>query len=130
MKDELSSGNGCFGKSYHFLQKGMAYFLFGNGLSAHELFKFLYVFITIECKTVSFATVTARSSSFLVVAFNTFWNIIMNNETNIRFVNSHSKSDCRNHHIYIFHQEHILMFYAGFAIKASVIGYSFNTVDL
>src|SRR5690606_15010863 len=38
MKNELSPGNGRFGKSHHFLQQGMPNFLFGNRFTRHEFF--------------------------------------------------------------------------------------------
>ena len=41
---------------------------------------------------------------------------MVNYKTNIRFINSHSKSDCCHNHIYIFHKKHILMFGSGFSI--------------
>src|SRR5690606_10491485 len=76
-KYELSAGNGSFSKSDHFLQQCVANFLFGNVLAAHEFLQFFNVLITVKGETVSFTPIAACTTVFLVIAFYTFWNIVV-----------------------------------------------------
>src|SRR5690606_21638768 len=108
----------------------MTNFLFGNRFTAHKFFEFFYILITVKSKTMPLTTITTTTPCFLIIALNTLWNIIMDYKTNVWFVNSHPKGNGSNDNIHIFHQKHILMLYAGFAVKSCVIGNSFYTVNL
>src|SRR5690606_29345330 len=109
---------------------GVTYFLFGHGFAAHELFKFFYILIAIKRQTMAFAAVPAGSACFLVIAFNTFRDVVVDHKTYIWLVNAHSKSNGGYNYIYVFHQEHILMLHARLSVKAGVIGHGLDSIYL
>src|SRR5690554_289411 len=108
----------------------MPYFLFGNWLATHELFKFLNVLITVECETMSFAAIPPGATGFLIITLNGFWNIIMDHKAHIGLVYAHSKGNGRYHHIGVFHKEHVLVLYSGFPIKPCMIRNSLDSIYL
>ena len=103
-------------------------FLFGYRFSLHKLLKLLDIFGRIECDTFTFAPITAGTSGFLVVAFQAFGDIVVNDKADVGFVYSHSKSDGCHNHINVFHQEFILISRTGCRVHSGVIGQGFYVV--
>ena len=68
-----------------------------------------------------FSAISPCTASFLIITFNTLGNIVVDNKTYIRLVYPHTKSNGGHHHIYLLHQEHILIFGAGLCIKTCMI---------
>src|SRR5512133_156315 len=84
-------------------------FLFGNRLALHEFFKLLDILVTIESYAIAFTTVATGASCLLVIAFETFRNIVMDNESYVGLINAHSKCNGSNNHIGFFHQKSVLI---------------------
>lgn len=51
----------------------------------------------------AFTAITTRTPSFLIIAFDTFRNIVMNYKSNIGLIDTHSKGYGSDHDIDIFH---------------------------
>src|SRR5690606_37123793 len=109
MQELLSSTNCRFCIRNCFKNQLPANFLFCNWFSLEKFLQFLNVFIAVKGDAFPFAAVTSGSSGFLIVALQTFKNIVVNYKTYIRLVNSHTKSNGGNNHIGFFHQKFILM---------------------
>ena len=116
MQDKFTARTRGFGVSYNILQERLSYFLLGYRFAYHKLFQFLYIFIRVESQAMPFTTITTSTSCFLIVTFNTFWDIVVDYKTYIGFIDTHTKGDGCYHHINLFHQEHILVFGACFGI--------------
>ena len=57
----------------------------------------------------AFATISTRTTCFLVITFNTFRDIVMNNKANVWLVDTHTKSDSRNDNVAIFLEKTVLV---------------------
>src|SRR5262247_1059912 len=66
-------------------------------------------------------TVTPSAPNFLIITFNAFWQIKMNHETYIRFVDAHAKSDGGNDNLHIIADESFLIFLALHIFQPCVI---------
>src|SRR5690625_915995 len=99
MQEKFSSRHACFCKRHHIMKQGHSYFAFSYRLTTHELLQFLYIFIAVECQTMSFATISTCPTSFLIVTLYTLWYIVMYNKTHVWFIYSHSKCDGCHHDI-------------------------------
>ena len=130
MQQRLSATYGRFGISSGFQQKLFTDFLLCHRFTLHELFKFLQVFIGIKGNTLSFASISSGTSCFLIISFQTFRDIIMNNITHIRLVNTHTKSNGSYNHIYFLHQEVVLILRACCRIHSCMVCASINTIRL
>ena len=117
-----------FGIRRRFEQKLLTDFLFRNRLAFHKFFQTKNVLIAIECDTLSFASVTAGTTCFLIIAFERFWYIIMYDKTHIGFVYTHTERNGSHNHIDFLHQKHILIFRTRMCIQSSMIRQSLNTV--
>ena len=78
----------------------------------------------------AFSPVAARPAGLLVVALDTLRDIVVDHIAHIGLVDPHAEGDGGHHHIDVFHQEHVLVFGAGFGIEPGVIGDSADTVHL
>jgi len=78
----------------------------------------------------TFPSITPSASCLLVITFDTFRNIIVDNKANIGLINSHSKSDGSYHYVYFFHQEHILVLGTCLGIQACMVGNSGDPIHL
>ncbi|MNX54453.1 hypothetical protein D3C86_851810 [compost metagenome] len=130
MKNLFTTTNSRFGIIDDFFQYLRTDLTFGHRFIFHEFCQFLNIFLRIESQTITIAPIAASTASFLVVAFHRFWNIMVDNITDIRFVNPHTKGDCRNNHFHILHQEFILRIGPCFSIKTCMVWQRFNTVQV
>ena len=111
-------------------QKLFAYFLLCHGLSLHELLQFLQVFVRIKSNTLSFASISSGTSCFLIISFQTFRNIIVNDKTYVRLVNTHTEGNGRYNHFYLFHQEIVLILRACCRIHTCMVSAGVNAIRL
>src|SRR6218665_69090 len=93
------------------------------------MLQLINVFMRIIQNTLSLHAVFCSAARFLVIILYRLWYIIMDNETDIRFINTHSESDGRADHLYIFIQELILSVRTKLTIKAGVISNRFHSVS-
>ena len=103
MQQQLPATYRRLGIRGRFLQQLAAYILLGHGLALHELLELLQVLIRIESYALSFSAVASGASRFLVIAFKTLRNIIMDDEAHVRFVNAHAERYRRNNHVDALH---------------------------
>ena len=97
MQQHLSTADRWFCISFCLLQQLTPDILFCNRLSLHKLLQLIEVFLRIEHNTDAFFTITSCSSCFLIIAFKTLWNIIVDDKTYVWFVNTHTEGyRCHN----------------------------------
>ena len=130
MKQCFSAAYGRFGIRSSLQQKLLANFLLCYRFALHKLLELLQVFIGIESNTLPFSSISSGTSGLLVISFQTFGNIIMDNITHIRFVNTHTKSNGSYNHINFFHQEIILVLCSCSRIHSGMIGTGIDSVCL
>src|SRR6185437_2717207 len=53
---------------------------------------------TEQQKTFARQTVASGASGFLIIAFNVFWQIVVNHETDVWFIDAHAESNGRTNH--------------------------------
>ena len=82
--------------------------LLGNGFALHELIEFLQVLLGIERDTHALTAVTTGTASLLIVAFQRLGDIIMDDETHIGFVDTHTEGDGGHNDVNLLHQEVVL----------------------
>ena len=130
MQQRLSAAYRRFGISSSFQQKLFAYFLFCYRFALHELFQFLQVFIGIKGNALSFTPVSSGTSCFLIISFQTFRNVIVNDITYIGLINTHTESNGCHNHIYFLHQEVILILRTCCRIHACMVSAGIDAVCL
>ena len=96
--------------------------LFSHWFALHKLVELFEVLVTIESKAHAFATIASGTSCLLIIAFKTLGDVVMNNETHIGFVDTHTKGYCRHDNIYLLHQEIILSLGTRCSVKTGMIG--------
>ena len=108
MEKHLATANRRLCISSSFLQQLPAYILLCHRLVFHKLLQFPQVFSGIKGNTYTFTTISAGTTSFLIISFQTLWNIVMDYKTDIWFVNTHTKGYGGHDYIDFLHQEIIL----------------------
>ena len=116
----------CIGGSLH--KQLASDILFCHRLTLHKLIEFLQILIRIESDTQSLATIATCTTSLLIIAFQRLGDIIMDHETDIGFVNTHTKGNSRYDHIDVLHQEIILRLRSGGGIQSCMIGSGFDFI--
>src|SRR5690606_4022954 len=106
----FSATNTTFGISNSFTYQLGSYFPFAEWLVAHQVFKLGNIFMRIIQDTLSFQTISSGPAGFLIIVFNTFRNVIMDNETNIGFVNTHSECNGSHNYLNLFTHKLVLAF--------------------
>ena len=130
VQQHLSTTDGRLSISGRFHKQLAADILFSHRLTLHELIEFLKVFVRIESDAEALATIASCTSCLLVIAFQRFRNVIVDDETHIGFVDTHTKGDSGNDHIDILHEEVILRLCSCGRVEACMIGSSLNLVGL
>ena len=108
MQQHLPSADGRLGVCGRLSQQLSADVLFGYRLALHELIQFLQVFLRIKRNTQTFAAISSGASRFLVIAFQGFGNVVVDDEAYIGFVDAHTKSNGGHNDVNLLHQEIIL----------------------
>ena len=121
MKQHFPAADRRFCIGSRFLQQLSADILFSNRLVLHKLLQFSEVFTGIEGDTYTLASITSGSTRFLIITFQALGYIIMNNKTDIRFIDTHSEGDSSNNDINTLHQKIILGLRTGSRIKTGMI---------
>ena len=130
MQKHFPSTNWRFCIGCCFLQKLSADILLCNRLTLHKLLQFLQVFSCIESNAHTFSAITTSTAGFLIVSLQTLWDIVMNYEANVRFVNTHSEGYSSYNHIDFLHKEIILCLWTGCRIKTCMIRCCLDFISL
>ena len=128
MQQDFSPAYGSFGISGSLQKQLLSDLLFRHRFSLHEFFQLLQVFIGIKSDALALTAIAAGSSGFLVISFEAFGNIIMDDIPYVGFVDPHTKSNGSNDHVCFFHQERILIARTLLRIHAGMIRERFDTV--
>ena len=121
VEQQFAAANRRFGVCFGLLQQLSAYVLFGNGLAFHKVFEFLEVVFRVEYNTFAFFSVASRTPCFLVIAFQTLWNIVVDNEPDIGFVDAHAEGNGCNNDVDVFHQEIVLRLRTRFRVETGMV---------
>ncbi|MNR39581.1 hypothetical protein D3C85_1578010 [compost metagenome] len=108
MQDLLSAANARLCVIDHFFQDLCSDLPFRHRLILHEFGQFIYILLCIKSDTYPFTTVSSSPAGFLVIAFHTFRNIMVDHETHVWFIDSHTESNGCHDDFHILHQEFIL----------------------
>ena len=107
----------------HLLQLRAGDLLFLHaGLFVNELRLFHHVAGAEKQHTFARQTVAARTAGFLVIAFDVFRQIVMDDEADVRFVDAHAEGDGRANHPHVVAQKKFLMLGALLRRQPGVIG--------
>ena len=116
MQYELTPAHRSFGIRNDFVQELLANFLFSECFSLQKLFEFFDVFVAVKSNALSYPAVSACSTCFLVIAFDGFRDVMMNDITYIWLVYAHTKGNSSDDHLDFFHEKCILVFGSGTGI--------------
>ena len=92
-----------------FSQELTSYFLFGHRLALHEFFHLLQILSGIERDADTFTSIASAPACFLIIPFKRLWHVVMDHETHIGLVNTHSESNGSDNNIDAFKQESVLI---------------------
>ena len=129
MEQETAATGSRFGVSHDLLHELGAHFAFCHGLVAQEFFQFKDVFIGVESRTTPFEAIPAGAASLLIVVFDAFGHIVVDDKTHIGFVDAHAESDGCYDDVHGFHEKFVLGAGARFRIQSCVVGSCFYIVD-
>ena len=91
-------------------------------LTLHKLLQFLEVFVTVESDTFALTAVASGTTGFLIVAFQTLRDVVVDDKAHIGLVDTHAKRDGSHNHIDILLQEIVLRLTARTRIESGMIG--------
>src|SRR5262244_1244297 len=77
-----------------------------------------------------FHSIPPGATGFLVIIFYALGNIIMNNEPDVRFIDTHTKRDSGNNYLYIFIEKLILPFGSDLTVDPGMISNRLNIIFL
>ena len=107
----------------HLLQLFAGNFLFLRiGFLVNETSLFHHVAGAEEQNAFARQTVAARAAGFLIIAFDVFRQIVVNDEAHVRLVDAHAEGDGGADHAHIVAQKKFLVFAAFLGREAGVIG--------
>ena len=109
VQQRLAAAHGTFGIRHGLHQQQLAYLLLGYRLALHELFELLNILVAVKGDAAALAAVAARTPRLLVIPLQALGNIVMDDETDVGFVNTHAESYRRHDDIGLLHQEGILI---------------------
>src|SRR5690606_1390956 len=113
----------------HCLNKQLfTYLLLSNGLTLHKLLKLLNILVAIECNTTTFTSIPTGTTCFLIITLKTLGHIIVDNDTHVRLINTHTKGNGSNNHVNLFIQKLILVGCPCCSIHSGMVGQSLYTI--
>ena len=117
------------GVCHDLVQELAADFLLGHGLALHELLQFAYILIAVVGDAEAFFAVAARAPGLLIIALYALRDVVVDYETHVRLVDSHAEGDRGHYHIYLLHQELVLILGTHLRIETCVIRQRPDAVD-
>ena len=117
------------GVSHGLTQQLTADLLLGNRFALHELLQFLDILVAVIGYALAFLAVSSGPSRLLVITLDALGNVIMDHKTHVGLVYSHSEGDGGHNHVYILHQEGILVLRPGPGIQPSMVRQGLYSVD-
>ena len=130
VQQQLSSARIGFCICHCLHQQLPAYLLLCDRFALHEFLKFLYVLVAVERYALPLASVSSGAPGLLIIAFDTFRNIVMDDKSHIRFVYAHAERYGSNDDIYLLHQELVLVLRPCPGIKPCMVRSSLDAVDV
>ena len=130
MQQHLAAANRRFGVCRSFLQELSADVLLCHRLVLHKLLQLSQVLACVESNADAFASVASSTSGLLIVAFQTLRDIIVDNKSYIRLVDTHTEGDGSHNHVETLHQEVVLGLRTGGRIQTGMIRCSLDVVSL
>ena len=88
------------------------------------------VFIIVKRDAIAFTAVTTGTSRLLIIAFKTLRDVVVNHETHIRFVNTHSESYRSHNHVDFLHKELVLILTTCLAVETGMVRQCLDSVNL
>ena len=128
VQEELATTDGSLGISSRFLQELSSDILLCNRLSLHELLQLAQVVRREESEANTFAAISSCPTGFLIVTFQAFRNVVMDDVTHIWLVDTHAESNGSNDDIDALHEEIVLSLSPICRFHAGMIGSSRNVV--
>ena len=122
MKQHLTTTDGGLSIGCRLLQELAANVLLSHRLPLHKLIQFRKILMTIESQTDALTTITAGTTGLLIIAFERLRYVVMDHETHVGLVDTHTKGDGGNDNIDSLHKEVVLRLRAGSAVKTGMIG--------
>ena len=121
MEQHLAPTDGRLRIGGRFLEKLTTNVLLSDRFALHELLEFLQILVSIESNAHALTAIASSTSRFLIVAFEAFGNVVVNDKANIRLVNAHSKSDGGDNDVDALHEEIVLRLRTRLRIKSGMI---------
>ena len=102
--------------------------LFDDGLALQELLQLLKVFVGVESQASALATVTSGTPRLLVIALETFGNVVMDHIAYVGLVDTHTEGNGGHNDVSLFHQEGVLIPRSRLRVHACMVRQSLDTV--
>jgi hypothetical protein len=74
--------------------------------------------------------VASSATNFLIIAFQVFWQVSVNDETNVGFVDAHSESNCGDHQCRVIEDEALLVAPPNLVLQAGMVGQCWPAVQV
>ena len=130
VQQKSAAASGSFGVGHDLAHQLGTHFSLRHGLIAQEFFESQNILIAVKSDAGTIAAVAAGAAGLLVVIFNTFGDIEVDDKAYIRLVDPHAKGDGSDDDIDLFHEEIILGLVACLGIETSMIRCSLYIIDL
>ncbi len=121
MQQHLSATYGRLGVCRRLLQELSPDVLLRHGFVLHELFQFTQVLMGIEGDADTLSAISSSTSRLLVIALQALGDVVMDDETHVGLVDTHTKGDGGDDDIKAFHEEVVLCLRTSSRVKSSMI---------
>ena len=129
VEEKAAAAGRRLGVGHDFLHQLRPHFPFGNRFVAKEFLQFEDVLVGVESHAAAFQAVAAGAACFLIIVFDAFGDIEMDDKADVGFVDTHAEGDRGYDNVDLFHQEVILRVAARSGVQAGMVGRSFDVVD-
>ena len=130
MQQHLPAADRRLGVGFRLLQQLPPDVLFGNRLPLHELLQFVQVLLGVEHDAEPLFSVAPGTAGLLIITFKALRNVIMDYETHIRFVDSHTEGNRCHNDIQFLHEEVVLCPGACLGVESGMIGCGLYVIGL
>ena len=103
--------------------------LLRDRFSEHEFLKFLDVLVAVICDAVRQLAISSGAAGLLVISLNALGNVVVDHETDVRLVDTHSEGNRGDDDVHIFHQETVLVFRSRLGIQSRMVGKGAYPID-
>ena len=106
------------------------YLLLRYRLALHELLEFLDILVAVVCDALGILPVPACTPGLLIVSLDALRNVVMDDETDVRLVDTHAERNGGDDHVHILHQEAVLVLRPCPGIQSRMVRKSFYSVNI